>query len=256
VPARDTAERAAAWATEDDRVSAAIVYGSVARGDENEWSDLDLVIVTRAGQRDAVWAERHQLAARLLDSEIASAQEPTCLRPFGYQDFGTDLVTMLDLTLDEVDAWVWAGIVTNFTALVDKDGASDRLASAAAAWVAPEFDAAALDPSTWPWFAHLDAHLRRGHHWIVRAGLYDTLGNRVVALLGAAPNIAESALSPEQLAALYDAAPRSSDADELRRAMRATVELYDHALDVWAARTGRPRPQHPLAPSIRQRVAT
>jgi nucleotidyltransferase-like protein len=252
--ARASAARAADLAQADDRISAAIVYGSVARGDDNEYSDLDIVLVARAGQREALWADRAAIAAALLAGDIATSQEPTWQRPFRFQAFGADLDVMIDLTLDDGDAWAWAGIAEAHDVIVDKDGVGDRLRVAIDALEPAEVDAASLDVSTWPWFAHLDAHLRRGHYWIVRAGLYDTLSNRVIHLLGAAPNVAEAKLSPADLASLTDAAPRSSDADELRRAMQATVALYDHAVDVWSARTGRPRPHHPLAANVRQRV--
>src|SRR5437879_5560864 len=253
-PAKSAAERATAWAEGDERVSGAIVYGSVAHGTDHAFSDVDFVIVAARGQRDALWAEREHIAAVMLDGPVASSQEPTWQRPFRYQAFGTEMDVMADLTFDEGDAWAWAGLADGYDVVVDRDGVAERLAAAMAALAPVEVDAIALDQSTWPWFLHMDSHLRRHHHWAVRAGLYDTLGNRVVAMLGARFNTAESMLSPEHYAALTDAAPRSSDGPELRRALRATVALYDIALDVWAARTGRERPHHPLAPAVRQRI--
>lgn len=64
--AEQMAERARAWGNADPRVSALLVYGSVAQGRADEWSDLDLLIVSVPGARAALWSERAALADRLL----------------------------------------------------------------------------------------------------------------------------------------------------------------------------------------------
>jgi predicted nucleotidyltransferase len=242
-------ERAREWATEDERVAAAFVYGSLARAQTHDLSDLDLLIVAQPDQRDALWREREALAERVLGTPAIFRQEPSWQRPFRFQAWRADLVEV-DLTYDEGTAVVWEGIASGFLVLVDRGGIAGRLRTAASAWQRPEFDAAMFDTGTWPWLLWLLGRLRHGQHWMVRYGVMDTLNNRVLPLLGAAGHNAERTLAPGDLQQLYAAAPRSAEAEELARSLCATAELYDAALDEWAARTGKPRPRHPLAPGV------
>ena len=78
------------------------------------------------------------------------------------------------------------------------------------------------------------------------------LETRVLPLWGVATNAVETALGPDDHAALTAALPTSNDAAELKRAVRVCAELYESALTRWAERTGRPRPENPLAPAIRR----
>jgi predicted nucleotidyltransferase len=252
--ASECLERARDWVTHDHRVAAALVYGSVAHGADDEFSDLDLVIVTRTGERDDVWEERKEIAGRLLHAAVAWGQEPVWQRAYRYQVWRHDLVEV-DLTFDEGHVEPWQGLVAGFETLIDKDGVVERLRHDLAAWHRPEFNAPAFDGGTWMWLNWLDARLRREQLWVVRAGLFDTLNTRVLPLLGVAPYEAEQHLSESDLAAVTEAAPRSQNARELRRALRATAALYDQALDRWAARTRSTRPHHPLAAAIRRRLA-
>lgn len=253
-PASECRERARVWAAEDTRLSAVFVYGSVARGLDNESSDLDIVLVARRGERERLWEERATIAERLLNSPAVWAQELPWQRPYRYQAWRDDLA-MVDLSFDEERAAPWHGLAEGFEVVADRDGVASRLRDELACWQPPEFDAERFDGTAWPWLWYLAGRLQRGAYWFVRAGLYDTLNTRVVHLLGAAPYDAEHRLRDDDLAALRDAAPRSSDPAELRRALQATVALYDRALDRWAERTGRERPRHPLAPAIRKRIA-
>jgi predicted nucleotidyltransferase len=50
--------RFAAACAADDRVVAAILGGSFARGDADEYSDLDLCLIATDGGRDQLWADR------------------------------------------------------------------------------------------------------------------------------------------------------------------------------------------------------
>lgn len=254
LPARLAFARAQTWANDEPRLSAAIVYGSVARSQEHLYSDLDLLLVAKDGERASLWEERGAIAELLLGGPVGFTMEPFWQRPYRYQAWSTDLTTMLDLTCDEGSTTPWGGVADGLVVLVDHAGAGQSLENALLSWSEPETDAAMLDLTTWPWFAYLDGQLRKNRTWIVRAGCYDTLGNRVVPLLGAAPHSVEDVLSLELQLALSEAAPRSSDPAELQRALSATVALYDRALDVWSNRTGNPRPLHPLAPSVRDRV--
>ncbi|MDQ4047927.1 MAG: nucleotidyltransferase domain-containing protein, partial [Actinomycetota bacterium] len=56
---------ATAWAEADGRVRALLLKGSLGRGEGDERSDLDLVIVTLPGRLDQLWSERRRAAERL-----------------------------------------------------------------------------------------------------------------------------------------------------------------------------------------------
>jgi predicted nucleotidyltransferase len=248
-------QRAQAWAQADQRVAAAFVYGSVARGHTHDLSDLDLVIVAQQGQRDALWQEREALAARILGTPPMFRQEPSWQRPFRFQAWRDDLVEV-DFTYDEGAPVLWEGIARGFVTLVDRGNLAAQLRAEAAVWQRPEFDAAGFDQGTWPWLLWLVGRLRHGQYWMVRYGVMDTLTNRVLPLLGAAGPTAEQALEPSDLEQLYLAAPRSASREELARSLAATAELYSAALDRWAARTSQARPVHPLAAGVLELVRT
>jgi hypothetical protein len=246
-------ERAREWAQSDRRVIAAFIHGSVAHNDDNELSDLDFIVVAHDGKRDELWAEREKIAARILGAGIAWSWELPWQRPFRYQAWLDDL-SMLDFTLDEGKVFAWYGLAGGVAALVDRGGVEGQLRVDMAALGRLDYDAPAFDASTWTLFNWLAGRLLHAQSWFVRASLHDPLANRIVPLLGATTYSAERELPPEDLAELTAAGPASSEPAELLRALRATVALYDLALDRWAARTGRARPQHPLAPAIRARI--
>ena len=254
LPAAECRTQALTWAADEPRLSAVLLYGSVVRGTDNAYSDLDLVIVARKGERPALWQERDALAEHILGGEVVWSQELPWQRPYRYQAWRIDL-RMVDLTFDQERAEPWYGLAEGFEALVDHDGVADRRRRELSAWRPPEFDAHSFDGGTWAWFSWLAGRLVSGEHWLVRAGIYDTLNSRVVPLLGASPYNVEQRLSPQDVQALTSAAPRSSDSKELLRSLQATVALYDNALDRWSERTSKERPHNPLAPAIRQRIA-
>lgn len=253
VPAEQMAVRAAEWARSDAAVRAAVVYGSVAQGTANDESDLDLIVVAEPGQRDGLWDRREQISTLLHGHPAIRAQEPRWQRPYRYQTWDEHLVE-LDLTLDEERVAPWAALAAGWYAIVDKAGVGARLRSDLASWQPAEFDAPAFDDGTWAWLNYLRGKLRHGEAWLVRYGVMDTLTNRVVPLLGSARHSAHRDLDPADLERIQRAAPASSDPAELRRSLRATAELYSWALDRWSQRTGRPRPQSPLAPAVLDRL--
>jgi hypothetical protein len=191
-------ERARAWAVSEQRVAAALVYGSVARGDIHDLSDLDLLVVAQLDQRDVLWQDREALAARILGAPIIFHQEPSWQRPFRFQAWRADLV-QVDLTFDQGAAIPWEGITQGFAVLVDRAGIADQLRATLASWQRPVFDAAAYDQGTWPWLWWLVGRLRHGQYWIVRYGVMDTLNNRVLPLLGVIGPGAEQTLEPPDL---------------------------------------------------------
>ena len=253
-PARACRERAARWAASEERVVAAVVYGSVAAGTEGQFSDLDLLVVARDGQRSQLWDARDAIAGAILGADLGWAQEVAWQRPYRYQAWDASFGSMVDLTFDEGRPLVWRGLAEGHEFLVDREGVADWLTAELRGWAPPEFEAGSFDAGTWPWLAYLDNHLRRGNYWMVRTGLYDTLNTRVVPLLGASTDSAEHRLDPDDVVSLHRAAPSSGDPSELRRALVATALLYEAGLDRWAARTGSARPVHPMARAVLERI--
>ncbi len=242
------AERVARWAEAEDGVRAAIVYGSVAQGTADEESDLDLILVTVPGRRERLWERRTEFAEFVLESPVRWSQEPSWQRPFRYKGWGGR--GELDLTLDEGYAAPWPALMRGFRAVCDKADVVARLAADLAEFKPTEFDAALLDGNTWVWLRYLRGKMRHGETWFVRYGVMDTLGNRVVPLLGSASHSVRAELGESVLSRLHAAAPKSEQPEELRRSLLATAELYDWALSQWALRTGRENPRSPIASEV------
>ena len=53
------------WAERDPRVRALLLKGSLARGDADERSDVDFLVVAQPGQLEALWADRVTIAQSL-----------------------------------------------------------------------------------------------------------------------------------------------------------------------------------------------
>ena len=58
-------EAAARWAKCDDRVRALLLKGSLARGEADERSDVDFVVVAKRGQLASLWEARDAIAGGL-----------------------------------------------------------------------------------------------------------------------------------------------------------------------------------------------
>jgi predicted nucleotidyltransferase len=245
-PARECVRRAADWAGRDPLVRAAIVFGSVARGLDDEYSDLDLIVVAEDDAGEDLWQRRTEIARLVLGSEVAAAQEPSWQGRWRFQAW-TARALQLDLTIVEGVPAVFGGLAKGFVTIYDVASTGEQLTAACASWAAPEHDAATLDAGTWAWLRYLHGRLRRGELFAVRAGLFDTLMNRVVPMLGSQWHSAHTELSDGDMRRINAAAPSSAEPAELARALFATASTYEWALDQWSARTGRARPNHPLA---------
>lgn len=252
--AREFAERAIVWAADQSALRGVVVFGSVAQGVDNHYSDLDLVLVAEPGRREELWGDRAAIAAAVMATEPAYVQEPSWQGQFRYQAWDADLHE-LDLTIAEESVEVFGGITRGFDVLVDRADVEKQLTAAVVQWSAPEVDATALDNSTWPWLLGLQGRLRHGERFAVRAGVIDTLMGRVVPMLGGEWHTAESQLSAEDMQRVHDAMPRSGKFTELSRSLLETACVYDWALDRWAERTGQPRPRNPLASLTLARLA-
>lgn len=247
--ATEALERARSWAEGDDRVVAVLVYGSVATGGVDDFSDLDLLVVARDGAREEVWDERQEIAQRILDGEIAFAQEVSWQRRYRYQAWRSDLA-WLDLTFDEGRAEPWEGVAGRYEVLLDKADIGDRLCADLEAWEPPDHDPQNAEGDAWVWLLWLGNRLRHGDRWRVWTDLVRILAERIRPLI--VPG--DTAPSDDAERDLEIAAPKSLEVGELWRSLRATTDLLDDALDRWAKRTGRPRPKHPLAQQIRKRL--
>lgn len=247
--AAEALERARTWAEREERVDALLVYGSVATGRADSFSDLDLLVVARDGTREALWGERHEIAESILDADLAFAQEASWHRPHLYQAWRSDLARV-DLSIDEGRAEPWEGLAGGFEVLVDQAGVGERLRSDLEAWEPPEHDPRSVEGDTWVWLLWLGNRLRHQDRWRVWTNLVRILDERVRPLL--VPG--GTALPVDAQRDLEIAAPKSLGQGELWRSLRATTDLLDDALGRWATRTGRPRPEHPLAPEIRRRL--
>ncbi|RNI18358.1 nucleotidyltransferase domain-containing protein [Flexivirga caeni] len=252
--AREFADRATAWAADQPSVRAVVVFGSVAQGVDNDFSDLDLILVAEPGRRAELWDARAAIAAAVMGTAPAYVQEPSWQGDFRYQVWDDELHE-LDLTIAEESVGVFGGIARGFVVLLDRANVEEQLTQAVASWSPPEFDAAALDSFTWPWLLGLQARLRHGERFAVRAGVVDTLMGRVVPMLGGEWHSAETQLSAADMERVHDALPQSAEVAELSRSLRETALVYDWALDRWAERTGNDRPSSPLAALAHARLA-
>jgi predicted nucleotidyltransferase len=145
----------------DDRIVAAFIYGSRARGEADEYSDLDLCVITRDEAFENVKAEREVFVFQL--------GEPVFIEDFGHDRImffiladGTEceLVFGREGALEELD-------VGTFVTLVDKRGILDGA----------EFPLPQPDPDerreqlrqvlNWFWhdLSHFMAALGRGELW-------------------------------------------------------------------------------------------
>lgn len=251
--ARLFADRALAWATDQPVIRAVVIFGSVARGEDNDFSDLDLILVTEPGRRGELWERRAEIAGTILGAEPSYLQEPSWQGDFRYQAWDAG-AHELDLTIAEERVDVFGGIVRGFQVLLDRANVEEELTTAVDEWAPPEFDAAALDGGTWVWLLWLQGRLRHGERFAVRAGVVDTLMGRVVPMLDGEWHSAHSQLASADLERVHAAMPRSDNPTELARSLRDTAALYDEALDRWAARTGKERPVSPLAAVAKARL--
>lgn len=86
---RDVIERFVSACGADERIVAAFLHGSHARGAADEFSDLDLAVVATDESRDQVWGDRVELVNRMG-------------RPLFLEDFGSD-VTCFFVLADGTD---------------------------------------------------------------------------------------------------------------------------------------------------------
>ncbi len=228
---RALVETAARWAEADERVRALLLKGSLARGEGDERSDLDLVIIAHPGRLEELWDDRRGVAERL-DRWLGGFDEVPWQDPHTFIGF-YDGPVKVDFFYQEgeprADPWLRDG----FLALFDPDG----LAPLLRARLVDEPEAPGLsdfDAHAWDWLWWLDTKLvRGGQAWLVHVELVKFVETM---LLGG-----HNALSPEPWrhfwkieqrlpediqAQLRSALPSAPQPEELRRALDAAIDLY------------------------------
>jgi hypothetical protein len=217
-------------------------------------SDLDMVVVTRPGDREAIWSRRVEIATAILGRPVAWSHELDWQRPYRFQAWTIDLAAV-DLTFDEGAVEPSPTLVNGYRVLVDKTNIAADVASGLGDLDAAVHDANGLDASTWVWFLGLDGWLEHGRCWQVYTNLVHLLDTRLVPLFSDGLSYELETRAPvDQRQQLHDAVPRSMDRAELKRALQAAVVAYEEASTAWSQRTGTDIVRSPLAGAIRRTV--
>ena len=222
---------ATGWAQADERIRGLLLKGSLGRGEGDERSDLDLVIVTVPGRLEELWKERHRTAERLGDwlggFDEVPWQAPNTF--IGFYDGPVKVDFFYQEGAPALDPWLRDG----FVALVDPDGLAEPLrARLTAEPVAPQL--AGFDTHAWDWLWWMDVKLARGgESWLVHIELVKFVETMLLAGHNAltpqpwrGASHVERRLPAEVQAELSAALPTAPVPDELRRALATALELY------------------------------
>src|SRR3954469_12169488 len=136
------------WAESDPRVRALLLKGSLARGEGDERSDVDFLVVAQPGRLGELWAARREIAEGL-GGWLGGFDEVAWQAPHTYIGF-CDGPVKVDFFFQEgephVDPWLRDG----FRALVDEHGLADQLRAKLEAPPEP-LDLAEFDTHAWDW---------------------------------------------------------------------------------------------------------
>ena len=227
------------WAERDRRVRALLLKGSLARGEADERSDVDFVVVAQPGRLGELWAARRTIAEGL-GGWLGGFDEVAWQAPHTFIGF-CDGPVKVDFFFQEgepaVDPWLRDG----FRALFDPDGLADGLRAALVAEPGPP-DLSDFDVHAWDWLWAVHVKLRRpGQEWLVYVELVkfvETMLLTAFSVLAPEPWRGvfrlEERLPPDARTALRRALPTGPDETELRRALRAALNSY-LALRPWLA---------------------
>lgn len=233
------------WAERDQRVRALLLKGSLARGDADEHSDVDFVVVAQPGRLGELWAARCSIAEGL-GRWLGGFDEVAWQAPHTFIGF-CDGPVKVDFFFQEgepaADPWLRDG----FRALFDPDGLADGLREALAAEPAPP-DLSDFDVHAWDWLWAMRLKLRRpGHEWLVYVELVKFVETMLLTAFSAlAPEPWRGVLRVEERlplqaqAELGRALPARPEETELRRAMRAALDSYVALRPRLAAERGMP----------------
>jgi predicted nucleotidyltransferase len=222
---------ASEWALAEERVRALLLKGSLARGEGDERSDVDLVIVTRPGRLGELWADRRAVAARLGRwlggfDEVAWQAAHTFI---GFYDGPIKVDFFYQEAEPHADPWLRDG----FVALVDPDGLADAL-PARLAHERGSPDLGDFDAHAWDWLWWMDVKLSRGRQaWLVYIELVKFVETMLLTghnALSPEPwrgaSEVEQRLPAELQAELSAALPAAPEPGELRRAFDVAVQQY------------------------------
>jgi predicted nucleotidyltransferase len=234
---------ATAWAQADERVGALLLKGSLARGETDERSDLDLLVVSRPGHLETLWADR-RATAEGLGRWLGGFDEVAWQAPHTFIGF-YDGPVKVDFFYQEgepiADPWLRDG----FEAIVDPEElAVDLRERLAAEPRAP--DLADFDPHAWDWLWWMDVKLvRGGQEWLVYIELVKFVETMLLGGYNAlspepwrGASTVEQRLPADVRSELRAALPRAPDPDELRRALSAALESYLRLRERLAAERG------------------
>lgn len=158
-------EAATRWAERDARVRALLLKGSLARGDADERSDVDFVVVAKRDQLASLWDDRGGIAEGLGDwlggfDEVAWQQPHTFI---GFYDGPLKVDFFFQEHQPAVDPWLGEG----FRPLFDPDGVADRLREQLPA-ERSSLDLSDFDVHAWDWLWAVHVKLRHsGNDWLV-----------------------------------------------------------------------------------------
>src|SRR3954453_12687797 len=142
------------WAERDRRVRALFLKGSLARGDADERSDVDFLVVAQPGRLEELWTARHTIAEGLC-GWLGGFDEVAWQAPHTFIGF-CDGPVKVDFFFQEAEPAADPWLRDGFRALVDEHGLADRLRTQLQAAPEPpdlsDFDAHAWD---WLWAARL-----------------------------------------------------------------------------------------------------
>ena len=242
------------WAERDRRVRALMLKGSLARGDADERSDVDFVVVARPGRLEELWAARHSIAEGLC-GWLGGFDEVAWQAPHTFIGF-CDGPVKVDFFFQEAELAADPWLRDGFRALVDPDGLAGRVRRALAAEPPPP-DLSEFDVHAWDWLWAMHLKLRRpGHEWLVYVELVkfvETMLLTAFNALGPEPwrgvLRVDERLPAAARAELANALPAAPEDAELRRAVGAAVDGYLGVRPQLAAERGMPLAE-PLARQV------
>ena len=242
------------WAERDRRVRALMLKGSLARGDADERSDVDFVVVAQPGRLEELWAARHSIAEGLC-GWLGGFDEVAWQAPHTFIGF-CDGPVKVDFFFQEAELAADPWLRDGFRALVDPDGLAERVRRALAAEPPPP-DLSEFDVHAWDWLWAMHLKLRRpGHEWLVYVELVkfvETMLLTAFNALGPEPwrgvLRVDERLPAAARAELANALPTGPEDAELRRAVGAALDSYLGVRPQLAAERGMPLAE-PLARQV------
>ena len=242
------------WAERDRRVRALLLKGSLARGDADERSDVDFVVVAQPGRLEELWAAR-QMIAEGLGGWLGGFDEVAWQAPHTFIGF-CDGPVKVDFFFQEAEPTADPWLRDGFRALVDPDRLADRLRRALAAEPPPP-DLSEFDVHAWDWLWAMHLKLRRpGHEWLVyveQVKFVETMLLTAFNTLGPEPwrgvLRVDERLPAAARVELANALPARPEVAELRRAVSAALDSYLALRPRLAAERGMP-----LADQLAQQV--